>query len=56
MKINYKKMKHVVVALQVFNVPFSVYSGAMLALGDSKMFLFGIAISMTFVFIQAHLW
>jgi nitrogen fixation-related uncharacterized protein len=56
MKINYKKMKHVVVALQVFNVPFSVYSGAMLALGEPKMFLTGLSISMVFVFVQAHLW
>lgn len=54
--LNYKLMKHVVVALQVFNVPFGVYSGAMLALGDKKMFAFGLLISMLFVFVQAHLW
>lgn len=56
MNINYFRLKHVVVALQVFNVPFGVYSGAMLALGEPKMFVVGLFISMIFVFVQAHLW
>lgn len=52
----YKILKQITIALQCFGVPFGVFSGAMLAMGDYWNFILGIAISMGFTFIQAQLW